>query len=194
MFANKGLSTKAMVFSVVMYWCASWAIKKAEHQRIDAFKLWCWRRLSESLGFILDCKEIKPVNPKGNQSWIIHWKDWCWSWNSFVLWPSDAKNWLIGKDLDAGKNWRQEEKKMTEVEMVGWHHRLDGYEFEQAPGVCDGQGSLACCSLGSQRVGHAWATGLNWTERRILHIPRNIFNVYATNSKHSKYRKQRWYN
>ena len=63
-----------------------------------------------------------------------------------ILWPPDAKNWLIGKDLDAGKDWRQEEKGMTEEEMVGWHHQLDGHEFEQAPGVGDGQGSLACCS------------------------------------------------
>ena len=82
---------------------------------------------------------------------------------TLVLWPPDAKNWLIWKDLDAGKDWRQEEKKMTGVEMVGWHHRLDGREFEQAPGVCDGQGSLVCYSL----WGHKeldMPERLNWTE------------------------------
>ena len=78
-----------------------------------------------------------------------------------ILWPPDAKSWLIGKDPDAGKDWRQEEKGATEDEMVGWHHRLDGHEFEQAPGVGDGQGSLACVqSIGSQRVGHDWMTEL----------------------------------
>ena len=75
----------------------------------------------------------------------IHWKDWCWT-ETPILWPTDAKNWLIWKDPDAGKDWRQEEKGTTEDEMVGWHHQLDGHEFEQALGVGDEQGSLACCS------------------------------------------------
>ena len=75
----------------------------------------------------------------------IHWQDWCWSWNSNTL-ATWFENWLIGKDPDAGKNWRREEKGTTEDEMVGWHHRLDGHEFEQAPGAGDGQGSLACHS------------------------------------------------
>ena len=116
---------KAMVFPVVMYGCGSWTIKKAERRRIDAFQLWCWRRLLSPL----DCKEIKPVNPKGNQSWIF-------------IGRTDAelklqyfghlmqRTWLIGKDPDAGKDWRQEEKGSTEDEMVGWHHQLDGHEFE----------------------------------------------------------------
>ena len=91
----------------------------------------------------LDSKEIKPVNPKGNQSWIFIEKT---DAEAPILWPPDAKNWLIGKDPDAGKDWRWEKKGMTEDEMVGWHHRLDGHKFEQAPGVGDGQGSLACCS------------------------------------------------
>ena len=75
---------------------------------------------------------------------VFHWKDWCWSWSSSTLATPDAKGWLIGKDPDAGKDWRQE-KGMTEDEMVGWHHWLSGHEFEQAPGNGDGQGSLACC-------------------------------------------------
>ena len=75
----------------------------------------------------------------------IHWKDWCWSWNSNIL-ANDAKNWILGKDLDPVQDWRQEEKETTEDEMVGWHHRLSGHELEQAPGVGDRQGSLVCCS------------------------------------------------
>ena len=76
----------------------------------------------------------------------------------------DAKNQLIRKDPDAWQDWKQEEKEMTEDEMVGWHHRLDGHEFEQAIGVCDRQGSLACCNPWSPRVRHNWATELNWAE------------------------------
>ena len=77
----------------------------------------------------VDCKEIQPVNPKGSQSWMFHWKDWCWSWTP-ILWAPDAKNWLIGKDPDAGKFWRWEEKGTTENEMAGWHYGHDGHEFE----------------------------------------------------------------
>ena len=128
---------KAMVFTVVMYGCESWAIKKAEHQRVDAFQWCCWRRLLTSL----DCKEIQPIHPKGNQSWIFIGRTDAEAETS-ILRPADTKNWLLGKDPDAGKGRRWEEKGMTEDEMVGWHHRLDGHEFEQAPG----QGNLACCS------------------------------------------------
>ena len=126
-------------------------------------KNWCFWTvvLEKTLESPLDCKEIKPVNPKGNQSWIIHWKDWCWSWNS-ILWPPDVKNWLIGKHPDAGKNWRQE-METTEDEMVRWHHWLDGHEFEQAPGVGDGQGSMACCSpWGHKKLDTT--ERLKWTE------------------------------
>ena len=94
----------------------------------------------------LGCKEIKPVNFQGNQSWIFIRRTDAEA-EALVLWPPDAKNWLLGKDPDAGKDWRQQEKGATEDEMVGWHHWLDGYEFEQALGIGDGQGSLACCSL-----------------------------------------------
>ena len=98
---------KAMVFPVVMYWCESWPIKKAKCQRIDAFELWCWKRLSSPL----DCKEIKPVNPKGNQPWIfIESVDT----EARMLWPPDTKSCLIWKDPDAGKDWGQEEKGTTE--------------------------------------------------------------------------------
>ena len=93
----------------------------------------------------LDCKEIKQVNPKGNQSSILIGKTDAEA-EAPVLWPPDAKNWLFGKDPDTGKSWRQEEKGTMEDEMVGWYHWLNGHEFEQAPGIGEGQDSLACCS------------------------------------------------
>ena len=112
---------------------------------------------------LLGCKEVQPVNPKGKQSWVFFGRTDAEA-ETPVLWPPDMKNWLIGKDPAAGKDWRQEEKGMTEDEMVGWHHRVNGHGFEQAPGVGDRQGSLVCCAVyGSQRVGHDWATELNWT-------------------------------
>ena len=123
-FANKGPSSQIMVFPVVMYGCESWTIKKTECQRINAFDLWCWRRLESPL----DCKEIQPVHPKRNQSWILIGRTDVEA-ETPILWPPDEKNWLIWKDPDAGKDWRQEEKGTTEDEMVGWHHRLDGHEW-----------------------------------------------------------------
>ena len=116
-FPTKVPIIQAMVFPVVMYRCKCWTIKKAEHWRIDAFELWHWRR-TVMLESPVDCKEIKPVNPKGNQPWIfIRRTDG--EAEAPVLWPPDAKSWLTGKDPDAGKDWRQEEKGMTEVEMAG---------------------------------------------------------------------------
>ena len=116
---------KAMVFPVVMYGCESWTIKKAEHRWIDAFELWCWRTL-ESL---LDCKEIQPVHPEGDQSWVFIGRTDAEA-ETPILWPPHMKSWLIGKDPDAGRDWGQEEKGTTEDERAGWHHWLNGYEFE----------------------------------------------------------------
>ena len=110
----------------------------------------------------LDCKEIKPVNPKGNQSGIFIGRTDAEA-ETPILWPPDAKSWLIRKDPDAGKVWGQEEKGTTEDEMEGWHHRLSGHEFEQALGVGDGQGSLACCSPCAHRESDT-TVRLNWTE------------------------------
>ena len=131
---------KVMVFSMVTYCCESWTIKKPESQRIDAFKLWCWRRFlwvpwtarrsNQSI--------LKEINPK------YYWKDWCWSWNSSI-WPPDVKNWLNGKDPDAGKDWGQK-KRASEDEMAGWHHQCNRHEFRQTPEDGEGQGSLACYS------------------------------------------------
>ena len=138
---TKAHLVKAMVFPLVMYGCQNWTIKKAEHWRINVFELWYWRRLLR----VLDCKEIQPVHPKGNQSWIFTRRNDAEA-ETPILWPPDLKHWLTGKDPDAGKDWRQEEKGTTEDGMVGWHHWLYGHKFEQALGVGDGQGSLACCS------------------------------------------------
>ena len=132
----------ALVFPVVVNRCENWTTEKAECQRVDAFKLWCWRRLLKSP---LDSKEVKPVNPKGNKSWIFIGRTDAEA-EAPILWPPDVKNRLIWKDPDVEQDWRQEEKGMTEDEMVGWHHWFDGHKFEQAAGVGDGQGSLACCS------------------------------------------------
>ena len=117
---------KAMVFSVVMYRCESWNIKKAESQRID----WCFQIvvLEKTLESSLNCKEIKPVNSKRNQPWIFTGRTDAEA-EAPILWPPDAKSQLTGKDPDAGKDWGQEEKGMTEDEMVGWHHCLNGHGF-----------------------------------------------------------------
>ena len=147
---------KAMVFP---YECEIWNIKKAERQRINVFELWCWRRLFKNP---LDCMEVQPVNPKGNQSWIFIGKTNAEA-EIPILQPPDAKNWLIGKDPDAGKDWRQEEKGSIEDEMVAWHHWLNGHEFEQALGVGEGQGSLACGSPQSCKESDMTEL-LNWTE------------------------------
>ena len=108
----------------------------------------------------------KPVNPKGNPSWLFIGRTDAEA-ETPILWPPDAKNWLIGKDPDAGKDWRQVEKGITEDEMVGWHHRLEGHEFEQALGVGDRQGRLACSSpWGCKELDTT--EQLNWTEHMLL--------------------------
>ena len=153
---------KAMVFPAVMYGCESRTVKRAERRRIDAFELWCWGTL-ESL---LDCKEIQPVHPKGDQSWIFIRRTDDEA-EAPILWPHDVKNWLTGKDPDAGKDWKQEEMWMTEDEMVGWHHWLNGHEFKQTLEVGDGQGSLACCSPWGHKELDV-TDWLIWTELNLL--------------------------
>ena len=112
----------------------------------------------ESLG----CKEIQPFHHKGNQSWIFIGRTDAEA-EAPILWPSDAKNWLNGKDPDSGKDWRGEEKGTTEDEMVVWHHRLNGHKFEYTPGVGDGQGGLTCCSPWGRKESDA-TDRLNWTD------------------------------
>ena len=131
-----------------------------DHKESWVPKNWCfWTvMLEKTLESPLDSKEIQPVHPKGNQSWMFIGRTDVEA-ETPILWPPDAKSWPIWKDPNAGKDWRQEEKGSTEDEMVVWHHRLDGHEFEQAPGVGDGQVGLECCSPWGVR--HDWATELN---------------------------------
>ena len=133
-----------------------------DHKENWAPKNWCFWTvvLEKTLESPLDCKEIQPVNPKGNKSWIFTGRPDAEA-EALILWPPDSKSQLIGKDPDAGKDWRQEEKGITEHEMIGWHHRLDGHDFEQALGDGDGQGSLVCSRPWGHRVRHNRATELN---------------------------------
>ena len=132
---------KAMLFFSSHVWM--WEL---DYKEGWALKNWCFWFvvLEKTLENPLDCRNIKPVHPKGDQSWIFIGRTDAEA-ETTILWPPDAKNWLIRKDPDAGKDWRQGEG-MTDNEMVGWHQQLDGHEFEQAPGVGDGQGGLVCCS------------------------------------------------
>ena len=134
------------------------------------FFTWCFWTvvLEKSLDSPLDCKEINPVHPKGNQSWLFIGRTDAED-ETPILWPPDAKNWLIWKDPDAGKDWRQEEKGTTEDEMVEWHNWFDGHEFEQVPVVGEGQGSLACCSpWGFKELD--MTVQLNWTDLKDVHF------------------------
>jgi len=125
-------------------------------------KNWCFWTvvLEKTLESPLDCKKIQPVHPKGDQSWVFIGKTDVEA-ETPILWPLDAKSWLIWKDRDAGKDWGQEEKGATEDNMIGWHHWLNGHGFGWTPGVGDGQGGLACCdSLG--RKESDMTERLNW--------------------------------
>ena len=137
---------------------------------------WCtdWNCVRSPLA----CKEIQPVHPKGNQSWVFIGRT-DFEAETPNLWPLDTKSWLIRKDPDAGRDWGQEEKGTTEDEMAGWHHRLDGHEFEQTPGAGDGQGCLACCgSWGRKELDTTeW---LNWTGLKALMNPDPGLSVFKT--------------
>ena len=134
-----------------------------DHKESWALNNWCFWIvvLEKTLESALDYKEIQPVHPKGNQSWVFIGRTDAEA-ESPIIWPSEVKNWLLGKDLDAGKDWRQEETGLTEDEMVGCHHWLDGHEFEQALRVGDEQGSLVCCS---PWVAKSRTRLNNWTEQ-----------------------------
>ena len=146
---------KAMVFPVVTYGCESWTVKKAEWQRIDAFKLWCWRRLLKVPRTART--KIKRVNYKGNHLWILNERTEAEA-EAPVFWSSDANRQLFGKDPDAEKDWGQKEKRASEDEMVGWHHWCNGHELGQTSGDGEGQGGLACFSPWGHRVVHDWVT------------------------------------
>ena len=168
-----------MVFPVVMYGCESWTVKQSERRRIDAFELWCWRRLLR----------VPWTARRSNQSIL---KEISLQWRVFIggtdaeaealiLWPPHVKSGLTGKDPDAGRDWGQEEKGTTEDEMAGWHHRLDGREFEWTSGVGDGQGGLACCdSWGCRELDTTeW---LNWSVQlsrvQYIHMMKQISGTF----------------
>ena len=147
-----------------------------------ALKNWCfWTMvLEKTLESTLDCKEIQPVQPKVDQSWVFTGRTDIEA-ETPVPWPPDVKSWLIGKDPDAGKDWGQEEKGMTEDEMVGWHHWLNGHGFEWTPGVGEGQGGLLGCGLWGLKRSDT-TERLNWTEENIskqllLRIERQVSSL-----------------
>ena len=146
-FADKGPSSQSYGFSSSHVWM--WELDHKEGWAPQNGCFWTVV-LEKTLESPLDCKEIQPVHPKGDQSWIFIGRTDV-KVEAPILWPSDAESWLTGKDPDAGKDWRQEEKGITEDEMVGWHHWLNGQEFEQAPGDGEGQGSPVCCSPWGRR-------------------------------------------
>ena len=141
-FANRGPSSQSYGFSSGHLWM--WELDYKENWVLKNWRFWSVV-LEKTLESALDCKEIKPIDPKGNQSWIFIGRTDAEA-EAPILWPPSVKNWLIGKDPNAEKDWRQEQKGMTEDEMVGWHHWLDGHEFQQVLEVGNGQGSLVCFS------------------------------------------------
>ena len=136
---------------VVLCGCKSCTLKKAEHRRIDAFELWCWRRLFRVPWTVR--RSNQPFNPKGNQPRIFTGRTDAEA-EAPILWLLNGKSKLIRKDPDAGKDWGQEKKGKTKDKMVGWHQRLNGHESEQTPRDGEGQGSLVCCSPWCRGVGH----------------------------------------
>ena len=165
-FANKGPSSQSYGFSSSHVWM--WEL---DYKESWVPKNWCFWTvvLEKALESSLNCKEIQPVHPKGNQSWIFIAEA-----KTPILWPPDVKNWLIWKDSDSGKDWRQETKGTTEDEMVGWHQLTQwtcvwvNSWVSVNSGVGDSKGGLACCSPWGRRVGHDWVTELNWYKREQL--------------------------
>ena len=149
--------------------CDSWGHKESDttewlNWTDDKLAYYFWTVvLEKTLESPLDCKETQPVHSEGDKPWDFFGRNDAKA-ETPVLWPPHVKRWPIGKDSDAGKDWGQEEKGTTEDEMAGWHHWLDGRESRLTPGVGDGQGGLACCDSWGRRVGHDWATELNWNE------------------------------
>ena len=157
-FANKGPSSQGYGFSSRHVW-----MQELDYKESWAPKNWCFWTvvLEKTLQSPLDCKEIQLVHPKGDQSWVFIGR--IIKAETPILWPPDAKSWLIGIDPDAGKDWGQEEKGMTEDKIVGWHHRLNRHGFGWTLGVGDGQGGLACCGSWGRKESDT-TEQLNWTE------------------------------
>ena len=160
-FAKKGLSSQSYGFFSSHVWM--WEL---DYKESWALKNWCFWTvvLAKTLESLLDCKEIQPVHPKGNQSWIFIGRT---DAKTPILWPPDVKNQLIGKGHDAGKDWKQEEKGTTEDEMVRWHHWVNGHEFDVGSWWWTGRPGVLQ-SMRSKRVRRDWETELNWTELILL--------------------------
>ena len=173
---SKVCIVKAMIFPVVMFGCERWTIKEAEHWRIYAFELWCWRRLLR----VPWTARVQSVHHKGNWSWIFIARTDTEA-EAPKLWPPDAKSQLIGKDLDAGKDWRQEEKGTTEDEMVGWHHWLldiNLSKLQEGTKVCAREGNLhtSPTKQGKRHERHRWwlrwhriYLNSSWPHHNVLH-------------------------
>ena len=168
-FVNKGPSSQGYGFSRCYVWM--WEL---DYKESWAQKNWCfWTMVLEAtLESPLDCKEIQLVHPKGGQSWVLIGRTDVEA-ETPILWPPDGKSWLILKDPDAGKDWGQEEKGMTEDEMVGWHHQLNGHGFGWTLGVGDGQGGLVCCGSWGHKESDT-TERLNWTELKVFTL-NNVF-------------------
>ena len=156
---NKGQSSQGYGFSSGHVWM--WEL---DYKESWVPKNWCFWTvvLEKTLESPLNCKEIQQAHPKGDQSWVFIGRNDVKA-ETQILWPPDAKTWLIWKDSHAGKDWGQEEKGTTEDEMVRWHHRLNEHGFEWTPGVGDGQGGLACCGSWGRKESDM-TEWLNWTE------------------------------
>ena len=156
-FVNKGQSSQGYGFSSGHVWM--WEL---DYKEGWVLKNWCfWTVVQKTLESPMDCKEIQQVHPKGDQSWLFIGRTDVEA-ETPIFWPPDAKSWLIWKDPDAGKDWGQAEKGMTEDEMAGWHHQLNGHEFGWTPGVGDGQGGLVCCGSWGHKESDM-TEQLNWT-------------------------------
>ena len=166
-FVNKGPSSQGYVFSNGHVWI--WVLDYKENR---VLKNWCFWTvvLEKTLESPLHCKEIWPVHPKGNQSWVFIGRIDV-EVETPILWPPDVKSLLIWKDPDAGKDWRHEEKGMTEDKMVAWHHRLNEHESEWIPEDGEGQGSLVCCGSWSHKESDT-TEQLNWAEHNTINTSR----------------------
>ena len=164
--SNKGPSSQGYHFSSHHVWM--WELDYKESWALKNCSFWTVI-LEKTLKSPLDCKEIHPVHPKGNQSWIFTGRTHAEA-ETPILWPPDVKNWLIWKDPDPGKDWRWEKKGTTEDKMVGWHHQLNGHKFEQTLGVSDREGGLACYSPCGHKESDTteWLNWCNWITTLVL--------------------------
>ena len=166
---NKGPSSQGYGFSSSHVWM--WELDYKENWVLKNWGFWIVV-LEKTLASPLDCKEIKPVHPKGDQSWVFIGRTDAEA-ETPILWPPHTKSWLIGKDPDAGRDWGQEEKGMTEDDMARWHHWLDAHESGWTLGVGDGQGGLACCDSWGRKESDT-TKRLNWSELNPNQVPQRL--------------------